>query len=78
MLTLISDRSDFRRTWDESLFEADTVLEVDTLARAAVRLGPHVTVVRITGGMHDLSLSRTPARTRFFDEMRRWIGAYVT
>ncbi|WP_203568728.1 alpha/beta hydrolase [Aestuariimicrobium ganziense] len=77
VLTLISDRSDFRRTWDESLFEADTVLEVDKLAKAAVRLGPHVTVVRIKGGMHDLTLSRLPARTAFFDEVRRWAHAYV-
>jgi len=78
VLSLISDRSDFRRTWDDTLLEADTVLQVDKLAKASVQLGPHVTVVRIKGGMHDLTLSRLPARTLFFDQMKRWVDAYLT
>lgn len=77
VLTLISARSDFRRKWDESLMSSDTVLDVDKLAVRAVRLGPHVTVVRIDGGMHDLALSAAPARTRYFDEIARWVRGYL-
>lgn len=73
---LISDRSDFRRKWSEELRRADVVLDVETLASRAANLGRHVTLVRIEGGMHDLSLSDDPARSRYFAEIRRWLGAY--
>ncbi|GAA1395121.1 alpha/beta hydrolase [Luteococcus peritonei] len=77
VLTLISARSDFRRTWDESLKSADTVLDVEKLAVRAVKLGPHVTVVRIVDGLHDLALSAEPVRTHYFDEIARWVRAYI-
>lgn len=77
VLTLISSRSDFRRTWDESLKSADTVLDVEKLAVRAVKLGPHVTVVRIPDGLHDLALSAEPVRTHYFDQIARWVRAYI-
>ncbi len=73
---LLSDRSDFRRKWSEELRSADIVLDVETLASRAANLGRHVTLVRIEGGMHDLALSDEPARSRYFEEIRRWLGAY--
>lgn len=66
-----------RPAWDDSVHDADAVLNVDHIARWAPALGRHVTVVRIDGGKHDLTLSREPARKRFFDEVDRWIGAYL-
>ena len=73
---LLADRSDFRRKWSEELRTADVVLDVDTLAARASNLGRHVTLVRVEGGMHDLTLSDEPARGRYFAEVRRWLGAY--
>lgn len=73
---LISDRSDFRRKWSEALRTADVVLDVATLAARAPNLGRHVTLVRIEDGMHDLALSDEPARSRYYAEIRRWLGAY--
>jgi alpha-beta hydrolase superfamily lysophospholipase len=64
-------------TWDEAAHEADAVLNVEHIARWAPALGWHVTVVRIEGGKHDLTLSREPARKRFFDETERWMQAYL-
>lgn len=64
-------------TWDDAAHDADAVLNVDHIARWAPALGSHVTVVRIEGGKHDLTLSREPARKRFFDEADRWLRAYV-
>ncbi len=64
-------------TWDDAAHDADTVLNVDHIARWAPALGRHVTVVRIDGGKHDLTLSREPARQRFFAETDRWLRAYV-
>jgi alpha-beta hydrolase superfamily lysophospholipase len=56
---------------------ADVVLNADDIARWSTRLGPHVTCVRIDGGLHDLSLSAEPARAKFFEELDRWLTAYV-
>ncbi|HCT75031.1 MAG TPA: lysophospholipase [Micromonosporaceae bacterium] len=63
--------------WDDAAHDADAVLNVDHIARWAPALGNHVTVVRIEGGKHDLTLSREPARKRFFDEADRWLRAYI-
>jgi alpha-beta hydrolase superfamily lysophospholipase len=56
---------------------ADVVLDVDDIARWSTRLGPHVTCVRVDGGLHDLALSAEPVRTRFFTELDRWMTAYM-
>lgn len=77
VLVLTSARSDFRRTWDEALLRADAVLDVDKIAARAVRLGNHVTMVRIDGGLHDLALSAEAVRGRYFDEVARWTAAYT-
>ena len=77
VLVLSSVRSDFRRRWNPALMSADTVLDVDKIAHAAVGLGHHVTMVRIEDGLHDLVLSRPDVRQVVFDEMGRWLGAYV-
>ncbi|WP_149203734.1 alpha/beta hydrolase [Actinotalea subterranea] len=71
-----STRSVILPRWREEMREADTVLDVDLLARRAVLLGPVVTVVRIPDGLHDLTLSAAPARTRFYAEITRWSAAY--
>jgi alpha-beta hydrolase superfamily lysophospholipase len=64
-------------SWNEALHDADAVLNIHHIARWAPALGNHVTVVRIEGGKHDLTLSREPARQRFFTEASRWLNAYV-
>lgn len=71
-----SSRSVIGPRWREDMRETDTVLDVDLLARRAVLLGPVVTVVRITGGLHDLTLSAPPVRERFYAELTRWLSAY--
>lgn len=76
VLVATSARSALYARWRESMREADSVLDVDLLARRAVLLGPVVTVVRIEGGLHDLTLSRAPARERFYTEVTRWVAAY--
>ena len=37
----------------------------------------HVTLVRVDGAIHDVTMSRAPVRAKVFDEMDRWLGAYV-
>jgi alpha-beta hydrolase superfamily lysophospholipase len=76
VLTGLSARSVILSRWREEMRTADIVLDVDTIARRALMLGPVVTVVRIPGAIHDLTLSAAPARQRFYAEVARWTTAY--
>ncbi|WP_026927579.1 alpha/beta hydrolase [Granulicoccus phenolivorans] len=77
VLVLSSTRTDFRRTWDASLAEADIVLDVDQIAERSVRLGDLVTLARVEGAMHDVVLSHPPVRKQAFALLAQWLGAYV-
>jgi len=77
VLVLASGASDFGRRWHEGLRLVDTVLDVEQIAARAVRLGRHVTLVRIDEGLHDLVLSAPAIRARVLQEIERWSGAYV-
>ncbi|MEU9079622.1 alpha/beta hydrolase [Kitasatospora sp. NPDC048538] len=63
--------------WHNALHHADGVLRADDIAAEGPRLGRHVTVVRIEGGMHDLVLSGEAARAQVFAELDRWLAAYL-
>ena len=76
VLVAVSARSMILPRWREEMREADTVLDVDLLARRAVLLGRTVTVVRIPGGLHDLTLSPAPVRAEFYAAVTRWTTAY--
>lgn len=77
ILVLCSARSDFSRKWSEELKSADIVLDVQQIAKRATNLGPVVTVVRIPGAVHDVTLSVKPVRLRTFAEIARWLRAYA-
>jgi hypothetical protein len=44
---------------------------------AAVRLGPHVTWLRLEDGLGGQTPDARAGRRQFFDEMGRWLGAYM-
>ena len=77
VLVACSSRSYRRATWSEAAMTADAVLDVEHIAGYASRLGRHVTIVRIDGGMHDLTLSSAPVRERVFAELDTWLAAYL-
>lgn len=77
ILMATAAHSDFRRRWSEDLLRADTVLDVPRLAAKAYLLGRHLTLVRIEGAIHDITLSEASVRERFADEIRRWEAAYL-
>ncbi|PFG35234.1 alpha/beta hydrolase [Sanguibacter antarcticus] len=76
ILMLASTRTMISARWHDQMRESDVVLDVELLARRAVQLGPTVTISRIAGGLHDLALSRTPARERYYGEIARWSSVY--
>lgn len=77
VLVACSDASSNPTREPERVSSTDVVLDVAHIAGRAHRLGAHVTLVRIAGGIHDLTLSPEPARSAFFAELERWQEAYV-
>ncbi|WP_028050616.1 alpha/beta hydrolase [Cellulomonas sp. URHD0024] len=76
IVMLCSSRTLISPRWSEDMRSADVVLDVELLARRAVQLGSHVTVIRVPDGLHDLALSPAPVRARFYAEIDRWVSAY--
>jgi alpha-beta hydrolase superfamily lysophospholipase len=77
VLVTTSARTLFLRKYSEEAKQADVVLDVNRINAVAWRLGPEVTLARIEGGTHDLSLSPEPARTAWFASVARWLRAYA-
>ena len=78
VLVMASDRSVRRpRPGEAGVTTSDIVLNAEDIARWAHRLGRHVTLVRIEGGLHDLVLSAEPVRERVFAELERWITGHL-
>jgi hypothetical protein len=46
--------------------------------RATTRLGAHVTWMKLEGGQPGEALPVPEARKRYFDELGRWLGAYLS
>jgi alpha-beta hydrolase superfamily lysophospholipase len=74
---LLSARSAVPTRWSEELTSADSVLVVDDIARAALKLGRSVTVERIDGALHDVFLSRREAREDAYARLDRWVQGWA-
>lgn len=70
---LLSARTVVPSKWSDDLTRADTVLVVDDIARAALKLGSSVTIERIDGALHDVFLSRHEAREDAYARLDRWV-----
>jgi alpha-beta hydrolase superfamily lysophospholipase len=77
VLVACSTRTFRGRAWSEDAQVTDAVLNVEHIARWAPRLGSRVTIARFDGGMHDLTLSGKDVRTVVFQELGRWVDAFV-
>ena len=76
-LVLSSGGSALPTEMGEDVHGHDIVLDVDQIRRWAPALGRHVTYVGIEGARHDVVLSRPDVRKRVYDELERWLTAYV-
>lgn len=76
VLAMSSTRTVSGRAPIGELMQGDAVLDATRIARAATSLGAHVTVERVAGGMHDLFLSRRPARDEAYAVMGQWLDAH--
>ena len=74
VLLLHSDRSASRHDNLEAHHRADAILNVDSISKAGRALGPEVTDISITGGVHDLALSRPDVRSLFYSTIFSWLN----
>ncbi|MFC5337316.1 alpha/beta hydrolase [Leucobacter denitrificans] len=70
---MLSARSVFPTKWSDELTRADSVLDVDEVAKAALRLGESVTIERIDGALHDIFLSAESPRQQAYERLERWM-----
>jgi alpha-beta hydrolase superfamily lysophospholipase len=77
VLVLTSGASAFPREWDDTVAGHDIVLDVEQIRKWAHQLGRHVTLARVEGALHDVTLSARSVRDRAFDQVSRWLDAYV-
>lgn len=77
VLVLLSARSTIPTRWSEDMRSTDSVLDVVGIARRVPDVGSLVTLVRVDGGLHDVTLSAKPVREQVWRQTRRWFRGYV-
>ena len=77
VLTLLSARSTIEPRWDPAMLTTDIVLVVDDIAQRVLKLGPQVSVAWIDGALHDVFLSREPARAAAYAAITQWLRGYA-
>ena len=76
-LVLSSGASAQPAAMGDDVHRHDIVLDVEQIRRWAPAVGRHVTSVAVDGARHDVLLSLPEARARVYDELDRWLTAYV-
>lgn len=76
VLVLSSARSTISPVWSEAMLSSDSVLDVTVMTQRALQLGPHVTVCRYDGALHDTLLSRKAVRRKVYADLDRWVRCY--
>jgi len=74
---LLSARTALPTRWSDELTRSDTVLVVEDIARAALKLGSSVTIERIDGALHDVFLSAREARADAYARLERWVTGWA-
>ena len=77
MLVLSSDRSTLPAAMNDDVHSHDIVLDVEHIRRWSTAIGRHVTYVAVPGARHDVVLSLPRPRATAYDEIGRWLAAYV-
>ncbi|GAA2532226.1 alpha/beta hydrolase [Microbacterium mitrae] len=70
---MLSQRTWIGVRWSAEALTSDTVLVVDDIAKASLKLGRSVTIERIDGALHDVFLSNRAARDDAYATLGRWV-----
>ncbi|MGN6575198.1 MAG: alpha/beta hydrolase [Nocardioides sp.] len=77
VLVLTSGATGRPKQYDESCSSTDIVLDVHQIRKWAPKLSDHVTLVKVHGALHDVTMSRREVRDRAFEEIAAWHDAYI-
>ena len=77
VFTWLSTKSLLVPRWSEDMKRADVAIDVNIVAARVHQLGKLITLARIENAMHDVVLSERPVRNHAFDELTRWLKAYL-
>ncbi|AUZ87208.1 alpha/beta hydrolase [Arthrobacter agilis] len=77
VLVLCSTASTISGTWNSSMLETDSILDVTPLVRRAAELGTTVTIRRLHGALHDVFLSRRDVRRQAASFTAWWLDSCV-
>jgi alpha-beta hydrolase superfamily lysophospholipase len=77
VLVLTSAASGHPKEYDPLCSSTDIVLDVELIRKWAHKLASHVTLVRVEGAMHDVTLSQPTVREQVYAEIAAWHEAYV-
>lgn len=70
---LLSAQSTLPVRWSDEITRSDSVLDVQEVAKAALKLGESVTVEWIDGALHDIFLSADGPRQAAYGRLERWM-----
>jgi len=77
VLVLHSDRTAGGRQWSDDFRRTDIVLDVNHIRQLAPRLGLHVTVQTVPGGLHDVFLSAPEVRAQAYRAVFDWLDSVL-
>lgn len=77
ILVMSSAATAWPQEMGDDVHHHDVVLDVEQIRRWSPALGRHVTYVGIPGARHDVTLSLPGPRAQVYDELDRWVTAYV-
>ena len=75
ILMLTSDHSISDAEWSDEFLAADSVLTVENLWMRAPFLGSKITLTKLKGAIHDVTLSRREVREAAFSEMHEFLAS---
>lgn len=70
---MLSARTWIGVRWSDEALSSDSVLVVDDIAKASLKLGQSVTIERIDGALHDIFLSERAARNEAYKRLGTWV-----
>lgn len=77
VLLMYSSASVNGEKWTEEHNRADGVLDVADIKKYGVGLGPHVTCMEVSGGLHDLMLSNKALLAALYPRVFSWLDRHL-
>jgi len=77
ILLMYSSESVSGDKWDPSHNRADGVLDVNDIKKYGCQLGPHVTCMKVVGGLHDLMLSNPALLKALYPALFNWLQKHL-